>query len=82
MIPIPKFRLEFILQTHDASEKALKSSLAEFGEGITVEDSMQGGEKGRGFKVILATEDPTAVFDICAQFGRIKTVKIGEGEGK
>jgi hypothetical protein len=37
-------------------------------------------EKGRGkdFKIRISTEDPTIIFDTCAQFGRLRSIKIDE----
>ena len=82
MIPIPRFKLEFMLQTLDASENALRGSLAEFGDEIEIKEEVSETENGKGFKVALSTEDPTSVFDVCAQFGRIKMVKVGELGGE
>lgn len=31
---------------------------------------------GNGFKIKIETQDPTIIFDICAQFGKLKSVKI------
>ncbi len=33
-------------------------------------------KKGKKFRISLHTEDPTIIFDTCAQFGKIKSVKI------
>lgn len=71
IIFMSKFRLEFILHTPSASLKAVKNSLAEFGEGLEITDIQD-----KNFKVNINTEDPTVVFDVCAQFGRIKSVKV------
>jgi hypothetical protein len=35
-------------------------------------------KRGKNFRVSLKTEDPTIIFDTCAQFGKIKSVKINE----
>ncbi len=73
-----KYRLEFVLHIQDASPKTVKSSLSEFAEDIEITDDLDPNNKGRNFRVHLDTGDPTTIFDICAQFGRIKTVKINE----
>ncbi|MFA5145572.1 MAG: hypothetical protein WC723_06190 [Candidatus Omnitrophota bacterium] len=74
-----KLRLEFILHMHEPSPGAVKNSLAEFGEGLEISDLCQGtNTKGRDFKVRINTEEPEIIFDICAQFGRIRTVKASE----
>jgi hypothetical protein len=42
----------------------------------TKEESQK--RKGKNFRVSLNTEDPTIIFDTCAQFGKIMSVKIDE----
>jgi dihydroxyacetone kinase-like predicted kinase len=72
-----RFSLEFILYIHSASLQSLQSSLAEFGENIEItEDSLE--EAGRNLKVNMVAEDPTLIFDVCSQFGRIKSIKVDE----
>lgn len=75
---IEKYAVEFILVTHAESLDPLKSSLAEFAEVLEIADSPEQGALGKNLKVRLNTEEPTAVFDICYQFGRIKSVKVDE----
>ena len=73
-----KYFLEFIITTYNITEEAIKNSLTEFGEGLEIHNC-QGLEcRGKDFKININTEDPTVIFDICSQFGRIKTVKINE----
>ncbi len=75
-----KYRLEFILNMEALSLEALKNSILEFGEGLEICQLPQEGEvKGSDFRVHIYTEDPTIIFDTCAQFGRLKSVKIEEG---
>lgn len=50
----------------------LKNSLVEFGRDLDISQ----GEGG--FNIRIDTEDPTIIFDTCAQFGRIKSVKVEE----
>ena len=76
MIPIQKFNLEFILHANNATVKTVKSSLSEFAESVEVEDNH--GGKSEDFKINLVTEDPTMIFDVCSQFGRIRSIKISE----
>lgn len=83
MIPFSKYRLEFILHAYNITLGEVKNSLAEFGSNLEVLESPDSSGKGRDFKVNLNTEDPTLVFDACAQFGRIRSVKVEEeGGGK
>lgn len=73
-----KYRLEFTLHILDASMQAVKNSLFEFGEKIEITDCSAVDAKSGDFIVHMDTDDPTAIFDICAQFGRIKTIKVNE----
>jgi dihydroxyacetone kinase-like predicted kinase len=76
-----KYFLEFIITTYNTSEAAIKSSLTEFGEGLKINYCEDLQAKGKDYRINISTEDPTMIFDICSQFGRIKTVKINE-EGR
>jgi len=74
---ITKYALEFILHSKDSSPKIIKNSLAEFGNELVV--SIDAGQKEScNYKVSMTTEDPTLVFDLCAQLGRIRSVKVQE----
>ncbi len=73
-----KYRLEFILHTYNTSIEAIKNSLVEFGNSLEILDSGESAEKGDTFQISLSTEDPTLVFDICSQFGRIRSAKIND----
>lgn len=70
-----KYSLEFILDTQGVSIETIKNSLIEFGESLDI--AKQGRETGE-FKVCMRTQDPTIIFDACAQLGRIKSVKVNE----
>lgn len=72
---ITKYVLEFILHAKDSSPKIIKSSLAEFGSDLVVEDCQKHAESCN-YKVSMTTEDPTLVFDLCSQLGRIRSVKV------
>lgn len=83
MIPMQKYHLEFILRAKDSSVTTIKNSLAEFGEDLEVIDYCPDAQEGHGdFKININTEEPTIIFDVCSQLGRIKSVKIDEGEEK
>ena len=73
-----KYFLEFIITTYNITEEAIKNSLTEFGEGLEIHNCQDLEGRGKDFKININTEDPTVIFDICSQFGRIKTVKINE----
>ena len=74
---ITKYLLEFVLHAKDSSPKIIKSALAEFGSNLVVSDCKKQGESCN-YEVSMTTEDPTLVFDLCSQLGRIRSVKIHE----
>ncbi len=61
------------------SSEALKNSLIEFGENLEISQMPQDNDiKGRDFKIRIYTDEPTIIFDTCAQFGRMKSIRIDE----
>lgn len=76
-----KYSLEFILHVHGESVRTIKNALAEFGDRLEITDTAGRDEDARDFKILIETQEPTMVFDVCSQFGRIKSVKINEGRG-
>ena len=74
---ITKYVLEFVLHAKDSSPKIIKSALAEFGSDLTVTDCHKHTETCN-YKVNMTTEDPTLVFDLCSQLGRIRSIKVHE----
>lgn len=75
---MPKYFLEFILHIYNTPVETIRSSLIEFGDGLEVTDCQDNIARGKNFKVQIYTEDPEIIFDTCAQFGRIKSVKVEE----
>ena len=74
-----KYRLEFILHAYDLTASVLEQRLREFGEDLEIfELSADNPEKGKNFRIHICSEDPTIIFDACAEFGRLKSVKIDE----
>ncbi len=74
-----KYNLEFILHSLDSSLEAVKSALSEFGDSLEVSEQLpENSAKGKDLKINMNTEDPTAIFDLCAQFGRIRTIRVEE----
>jgi len=72
-----KYALEFILHAKDSSAKIIKNSLAEFGNQLLISQTQEEGQSC-DYKVSMITEDPTLVFDLCSQLGRIRSVKVHE----
>ena len=63
--------------------ETLKNSIVEFGEDLEILQLQQDDDvKGRDFKIRIYTEDPTIIFDTCAQFVRLKSIKIDEKHDK
>lgn len=75
---IQKYNLEFILYALNGTAGSIKNALTEFGEDLEVAACDENPEKARNFKVKISTEDPTVIFDICSQLGRIKSMKVNE----
>ncbi|MFH0762953.1 MAG: hypothetical protein V1925_03570 [Candidatus Omnitrophota bacterium] len=76
-----KYAVEFILQGRTADGGILKDSLAEFGEELEIFPPAGSAGPIEEFKVSIICEEPTLIFDICSQFGRIKTVRVDEIKG-
>lgn len=72
------YKLEFILHTHNSSRESINGSLSEFGEGVEITEHNDPDSKGNNFKINLITQDPTVIFDMCGQIGRIRQVKVWE----
>jgi hypothetical protein len=77
---LQNYRIEFILHSFSSNAKDIRNSLAEFVENMDIADSQEANEKGSNFKISLSSPEPTVIFDICSQFGRIKNVKVNEIE--
>lgn len=74
-----KYCMEFILNMEALSLEPLRNSIVELGEGLEITQLPQAGDaKGSDFRINIYTEDPTVIFDTCAQFGRLKSIKIDE----
>ena len=73
-----KYSLDFILHAHDVSAQTLTNSLTEFSEGLRISEKPPESGNGVYFGLNMRAEDPTLIFDICSQFGRIKSVKVDE----
>lgn len=77
-VKMNKYGLEFILESREAAGDSLKRQLSELGERLQVFEPQAADNGPRDLRINIITEDPTAIFDICAQFGRLKTVKVNE----
>lgn len=73
-----KYSLEFTLHTYSSTARDLKTALTEFSQDLRVKEAGAPGQLGGDFAVRCLAEDPTLIFDICSQFGRIKAVKVDE----
>ncbi len=62
------------------STETLRNSIIEFGEELEISQLPQDNISDKiDFRIRIYTEDPTIIFDTCAQFGKIKSVKVNEG---
>jgi len=75
---MPKYSLEFILSVGEISLETLKNSIIEFGENLEISQCQPADKKDRELLIRVSAEEPTLLFDACAQFGRIKSVKIND----
>jgi hypothetical protein len=83
MLYAPTYHLDFVLNTSHATDKSLHASLIEYGEGLEIVSVfLDDAHKGKNFKIQIRTQDPTIIFDICSQFGKLKLVKIHEEGGR
>jgi dihydroxyacetone kinase-like predicted kinase len=73
-----KYHLEFILHAQEGVAKNIRNALAEFSEALEIVCGASDGVPGENFCVRLNTEDPTVIFDLCSQFGRIRQAKVDE----
>lgn len=74
-----RFFVEFILSTPDARLQGLKGLLGQYSEGLEIAAQPQDDtERAKHFKIQLSTTDPTIIFDLSAQFGRLKSIRIDE----
>jgi len=74
-----RYYVEFILSADKGSGDTLQQALIECGENVEVISLPQSdSHREHNFKIQINTIDPTIVFDRCAEYGRIKSVKINE----
>jgi len=74
---MPNYVVEFILYVQEYSIETVKNSIASLGDGLAVTNCIDEAFYGHGdYRIQINTQDPTIIFDTCAQFGRIKSVKI------
>ncbi len=73
-----KYALEFILSAQNISAETIKNAVTEFAEDLDIAELAQSSKDGQDFKIRMRVDDPTIIFDICGQFGRIKSAKVDE----
>ncbi len=80
---LPLFRLEFTLSVNGASAETLRTSLIEYTQEFDVRScGSDPGSERQEYRINLVTEDPTLIFDLCSQYGRLKSVKVQEEKRK
>ena len=76
------YSLQFVLYVLDTPQEIIQNAVREFGEDLKIIPLRRTlEERGTNFEITIQTEDPTLIFDTCAQFGRIKSVKVEEDKG-
>jgi len=77
---MPGYSMEFILHTgKKETHSTVKNYLVEWAQELKISECNQGDvSQGKDFKICLRAQDPTVIFDACAQIGRIKSVKVDE----
>ncbi len=79
MFLLRKFRMKFVLGGGCVSEDILRRALEGIGEDIELSLHKETNVPGEsGIHVSLGTDDPELIFDICSQYGRIRSAKIEE----
>ena len=73
-----KYRVEFIIQAYNSSLAALKTALEALGSDLTLEQLEDSNGKAGMARISIRTDEPQLIFDTCAEFGRLKSVKIDE----
>lgn len=73
-----KYSVAFVLSLQDCDINNFRSSLSEFADEIKLFECKDQESNCKIVNVNLIAEDPTAIFDICSQFGRLKSVKVDE----
>jgi len=75
------FQLDFVLSAYEGGAQGIKAALAEFADEVTIEELPQEeGSRARELRLRLRAAEPEQVFDLCGQFGRIKSVKVAEAD--
>lgn len=79
MFLLRKFRMKFILGGRCLSEDMLRRALEDTGENLELSSAGEEDVCGETrIHVSLGTDDPELIFDICSQYGRIRSAKIEE----
>ena len=73
-----RYRLSFMLKCKGFSSKRISSLLSEFGEEVVVTPSRNEPSLDEGFYIEITCEEPTAIFEVCAKFGRLGCIKAEE----
>lgn len=76
---IRKYTLEFTLSGCEINLIEVERLLRGLGDDLEIIPLPQcGSEREQNYKVQIVTQDPTIIFDACAEFGRIKSIKISD----
>ncbi|HNX81094.1 MAG TPA: hypothetical protein PKL77_03000 [Candidatus Omnitrophota bacterium] len=74
-----KYSLEFTLSMYGDYADAFKKALAPYTDSLEIDPMPRAdADRLRHYKIQILTIDPTIIFDMCSEYGRIKAVKIDE----
>lgn len=74
------YHLEFVLDIRETNLESIKNSLKGLIDTMDISPLLENKHgEGKNFKIQVKTKEPELVFDVCSQFGRLKSVRISEG---
>jgi dihydroxyacetone kinase-like predicted kinase len=74
-----RYQVEFILSGHYDSVEIVRETIQGLGTSLEIIPcEREPLAKGVEVKIRVVTDDPTLIFDTCAQFGRMKSIRVAE----
>lgn len=72
------YNVDLMLNTFYKDQVKIKNSLLTCSEEATISLILENTDGSFDYSIVAVAQDPTLVFDVCAQFGRMKSVKVNE----
>ena len=74
-----RYSVDFILNSGNTTREGIEDSLSGLGDELVISQASSAERQdSTDYNIRIITQDPTLIFDVCSQFGRLKSVKIGE----